>query len=257
MINYASQRAKKLIAELGFADTSQIDISDLIIYHNGMVIEKDLKNCDGRLVMKDGRSIVSIDSKITYPQRKRYVLAHELGHILLHADRNASFTDDDTTIEGYKKGPQEKEANDFAAELLMPEDLFRQRCFKKKFSPELIRELADQFNTSMTSTVYRFVEHGNHPIAAFYSKNGKACYWKKSDGLPYRIPDRNKLDIPSDSVANEYYVYKRIYQKKDAAQEITKGTWFELRKYDRDTPMFEFCIVFPDLNSVLSVVWEP
>ncbi len=248
--------AKKLIIDLNLDDISTVDIKDLIIYHNGMVKETDLKHCDGRLVMKQGRSIVSVDSKIEFPQRKRYVLAHELGHILLHADKEASFTDDDGTLEGYKNGPQEIEANDFAAELLMPAHLFQEGCYKKMFSPDLIRELADRFNTSLTSIVYRFVDLGNYPIAAFYSKNGKSCYWKKSNDMKYKIPDRNKLNVPGDSVANEFFLYNRIYSKKDAVQEITKTTWFELGKYDQDSPMFEFCIVTPRYNSVLSVVWE-
>ena len=249
--------ARQLIQQLGITDIANIELKDLIIYHNGMVKEADLRNCDGRLVMKKGRSIVTIDSKIEFEQRKRYVLAHELGHILIHADKEASFTDDDSTIDGYKKGPQEKEANDFAAELLMPSDQFKASCDKRKFSPELISELAQKFNTSLTSTVYRFVDLGNHPIATFYSKNKKIQYWKKSSDLYYRIPDINKLDVPTGSVANEFYTKNRIYAKKDAAQEISKSTWFELGKYDEDAPMFEYCIITPRYNSVLSVIWEP
>lgn len=248
--------ARKLLFELGITDTAAIDLKDLIIYHNGMVKEADLKNCDGRLVMKKGRSIVTIDSKIEFEQRKRYVLAHELGHILLHANKEASFTDDDSTLDGYKKGPQEKEANDFAAELLMPADQFCASCEAKKFSPDLISELAQKFNTSLTSTVYRFVDLGNHPIATFYSKGKKVQYWKKSTDFHYRIPDINKLDVPTDSVANEFYGFNRIYPRKDAVQEISKSTWFELGKYDDDSPMYEFCIVTPRYNSVLSVIWE-
>lgn len=248
--------AKKLIRDIGIHDTSELDIQDLIIYHNGIVKEVDLPNCDGRLVMKNGYSIVSIDSKIEYEQRKRYVLAHELGHMLMHGDKEASFSDDDTTLEGFKRGPQEKEANDFAAELLMPEEMFKSFCFKRKFSPELIRELSDIFNTSLTSIVYRFIEFGNHPVAAFYSKNKTIQYWKKSQDMKYWIPDRNKLIVPSDSVANEYYEYRRIYSKSESKQEITKSTWFELGKYDVETWMYEYCIVTPRFNSVLSVIWE-
>lgn len=248
--------AKKLLENLGISDTASIDLSDLIYYHNGIVQEIDLNNSDGRLVMKNGRSIVSIDSKIEFPQRKRYVLAHELGHMLLHADREASFTDDDTTLEGYKKGPQEKEANDFAAELLMPSGLFKDACNKKRFSPDLVRELSDRFNTSLTSTVYRFVDLGNHPIAAFYSKNGKLQYWKKSADMRYKISDITKLDVPSDSVANEYYVNKKIYPRVESVQDINKSTWFELGKYDDESGMYEYCIITPRFNSILSVVWE-
>lgn len=248
--------AKKLMLELGLTDMSDIDVKDLIIYNNGIVKEADLRNCDGRLVMKNGRSIVTVDAKIEFEQRKRYVLAHELGHILLHGDKEASFTDDDSTLDGYKKGLQEKEANDFAAELLMPADSFKAACDKKKICPALIGELAEKFNTSLTSIVYRFVDLGNHPIATFYSKNKKVQYWKKSSDLYYKIPDINKLDVPTDSVANEFYIYNRIYPKRDAVQEINKSTWFELGKYDKDSPMYEYCIITPRYNSALSVIWE-
>jgi hypothetical protein len=215
--------AKKLLNQLGINDMSLIDLRDLIIYNNGMVREVDLKNCDGRMVMKNGRSIVTID---------------------------------DTTLEGYRKGTQEKEANDFAAELLMPVEQFKASCDGKRFSPQLISELSIKFNTSLTSTIYRFVDLGNHPIATFYSKEKKVQYWKKSADLFYKIPDINKLDVPSDSVANEFYTYNRIYSRKEAIQDITKSTWFELGKYDKDTPMHEFCIVTPRYNSALSVIWE-
>ncbi|MBU1760651.1 MAG: hypothetical protein KKB19_07365, partial [Bacteroidetes bacterium] len=60
--------AKKLLNHLGIIDMSPVDLKDLILYNNGMVREVDLKNCDGRMVMKNGRSIVTIDSKIEYEQ---------------------------------------------------------------------------------------------------------------------------------------------------------------------------------------------
>jgi len=255
-MNKPGSVAKNLLQQLGVEDPSAIDIADMIIYHDGMVKETDLQNCDGRLIMKHGKSIVSVDSKIEFPQRKRYILAHELGHMLLHSHMEASFNDDDTTLEGYKNGPQEKEANDFAAELLMPGELFKTYCFKKKFSPDLLREISEKFNTSITSVVYRFIELGNHPIAAFYSKAGKIQYWKKSEDMRYWIPDKNKLDVPGDSVAKEYYLYHRIYRKEDAVQEISKSTWFDLGKFDRDTPMYEYCVITPRYDSVLSIVWE-
>jgi hypothetical protein len=71
-----------------------------------------------------------------------------------------------------------------------------------------------------------------------------------------KIPDRTKLAVPSDWVANEYYVYKRIYQKKDSTQEIVKSTWFKLNEYEKDKPMYEYCIVTLGHNTVLSVIWE-
>ncbi|MDI5887677.1 ImmA/IrrE family metallo-endopeptidase [Flavobacterium yafengii] len=247
--------AKSILEELGIEDIPSVDIVDLIVYYNGIVQERSLKNSDGRLVMKNGKSIVTIDSKIEFPQRKRYVLAHELGHMVLHADHTASFMDDDTTLEGYKRGPQEKEANDFAAELLMPTYKFQKACEGKKFTPQLLSDLASHFNTSITSIVYRYIDLGNHPLAVFYSKQGKVQYWKKSKFMYYRIPDINKLDVPRNSVAEEYYRFNTIYKNNDI-QEIEKSTWFELGRYESNTEMYEYCIITPRYNSVLSIIWE-
>ncbi len=249
-------KAKQLLSSLGIDDPTQTSIEDLIIYHDGIVQEIPLNNCDGRMVMKNGKSIVSLNCAIEFPQKKRFVLAHELGHILLHANKEATFSDDYSTLEAYKHGIQEKEANDFATELLMPSELFKKACFKQKFGAELIRNLSNRFNTSLTSTIYRYVELGPHPLCVFYSKDRKIQYWKKSDQFRYWIPDRTKLNVPSDSVAEEFYSKNRIYLKNDSDQIISKSTWFELRDYDSDTPMFEFCIITPKYSTVLSVVWE-
>lgn len=248
--------ARDLLINCGIDNPSEIAIADLINLNDGIVQEIPLDNCDGRMVMKNGRSIVSLNSNIEYPQKKRFVLAHELGHMLLHGNSEATFSDDYATLEAYKNGPQEIEANEFASELLMPESLFKQACFKRKFSSDLLRELAETFNTSITSTAYRYRQFGNHPICLFFSKDGKIIYWKKSDDFSVWIPDRNKLSVPADSVAFEYYSKGTIYSKKDSDQQIFKSTWFELGENNADTPMFEYCVVTPRYNTVLSVIWE-
>src|SRR5436190_24367876 len=134
MTSNSTLKARDLLSALGIHDPAQISIEDLIIYHNGIVREVPLNNCEGRMVMKNGKSIVSLNSNIEFPQRKRFVLAHELGHILLHGGVAATFSDDYSTLEGYRHGQQEIEANNFASELLMPPGLFKAACFNKKFS---------------------------------------------------------------------------------------------------------------------------
>lgn len=256
MTSTAALKARQILSAFGIDDPSQTSLEDIIIYHDGIVREIPLTNCEGRMVMKNGKSIVSLNADIEYPQKKRFVLAHELGHILLHGGKDATFSDDYLTLEAYKHGTQEKEANDFATELLMPEELFQNACYKQKFGAELLRKLSDKFNTSITSTVYRYIDLGSHPICVFYSKDRKIQYWRKSEQFRYWISDRTKLNVPGGSVAEEFYSKDRIYTKKDSNQIITKSTWFELREYDSDTPMFEFCVITRRFNTVLSVVWE-
>jgi len=66
-------------------------------------------------------------NKSDLDKRQRFTLAHEIGHIVLHDQKSKE------EIVDYRKdilnpqGTKEREANKFAAELLMPEDEFRKQ----------------------------------------------------------------------------------------------------------------------------------
>jgi Zn-dependent peptidase ImmA (M78 family) len=55
--------------------------------------------------------------------RRIFVCAHELGHRMLHPKVNTSFLRKHTL---YQIGRIEREANEFAAELLLPDDVIRE-----------------------------------------------------------------------------------------------------------------------------------
>ena len=74
-----------------------------------------------------GEVIIGINSNHTH-ERQRFSLAHEVGHAVLH--REAEFHLDDGVVIGFRSersskanDPREIEANQFAAELLMPAEL--------------------------------------------------------------------------------------------------------------------------------------
>ena len=83
------------------------------------------------------------------PQRQRFTIAHEIGHIVLHKDTNdvhhrmKDVEDKDLNI--YSDNIQEIEANRFAAMLLMPE-----LEFKKAWSrySNFLDSIAEYFNVS-------------------------------------------------------------------------------------------------------------
>jgi hypothetical protein len=66
------------------------------------------------------------------------------------------------------------------------------------------------------------------------------------------------LSPPDDSVAVEYFDKQKIYPKEHSKQQIWKSTWFELKTWenDNDYKFFEYCIITPAYNTVLSIVWE-
>ena len=64
-------------------------------------------------------NIIYIDEMLP-EEDQTLVLAHELGHMVLHKRTNALFLDTRTHLKTYR---YEKEANTFAAELLIPDSL--------------------------------------------------------------------------------------------------------------------------------------
>ena len=250
--------AQKLMLECGIKDPTEFPL-DLIIYGRGAtLVEKSLNNSEGRIVFGKSKAIITVNSDIIYAGKKRFVMAHELGHFEMHRDLVPVHHDTDATLEYFKNGHQETEANEFASELLMPEQLFIKECAGKKFSPNLLRSLADRFQTSITSVAYKYFELGEHPICLFYSHNNTVKYWKRPDEYPHFIIDRSKLAPPEDSVAAEFFDENKIYPKELSKQQIWKSTWFELKHWENDSnfKFFEYCIITPAYNTVLSIVWE-
>lgn len=64
-------------------------------------------------------NIIYIDETLP-DQDKAFVLAHEIGHMMLHRKSNAIFMDTRTQ---FKTSKYELEANKFAAELLIPDEI--------------------------------------------------------------------------------------------------------------------------------------
>ena len=85
------------------------------------------------IYIKDGVPIIGVNS-LHHPNRQRYTIAHELGHLELHRQLITSEVHVDKGFPVLMRDPKsatgtelhEIEANQFAAELLMPRTLIEQ-----------------------------------------------------------------------------------------------------------------------------------
>jgi hypothetical protein len=68
---------------------------------------------------------VNADETAVAPRRRRFTIAHEIGHWVLHAAGDRDRIVYCRITDGEAVDPIEREANRFAAELLMPEPLVR------------------------------------------------------------------------------------------------------------------------------------
>jgi Zn-dependent peptidase ImmA (M78 family) len=101
--------------------------------------------------------------------RRRFTLAHEIGHYLSWKFQSLSYTDlqtgyhSDSVVmyRGQETSPAEAEANEIAGTLLMPEELVRELFILDK----TIEEMADTFGVSIPAMTvrlqrldYKFIE---------------------------------------------------------------------------------------------------
>jgi Zn-dependent peptidase ImmA (M78 family) len=136
---------------------------------------------------------------------KRFTVGHELGHYFLDRHVQALFASGNqlhTSESGFTSSNQcEREADQFAAALLMPEPLFRPLCAKAGEGLRAVESLAGLCGVSLTATAIRYALLTEDPVAVVCSEatRVKFCFmsnalreirgltWpKKGSGLPTR-----------------------------------------------------------------------
>ena len=261
--NKGKNKAKEVLEEIGYNEVTKLSNLDLVNGFGIILISKALKNADGKIIRGKNKAIIKVNSLLTNRTKLRFVTAHELGHYFLHPKLELH-TDNSNTLNWFnveeqaKRGIQELEANDFASEFLMPENIFKEFIFKKYFSPNLIEELSIRFKTSLTSIVYRLITLNVYPLFVVFIYDGVVKYWRKTSNLDGWVKDITRLPPPENSVASEYILanYDFIYKGKEKAQKINYSTWFKLNDGQKDSEFMEYCIPIKQNKFIISIIWE-
>jgi len=254
------QGALKILEEYYITDPTTIDLEDLILDKGGFVEEKPIKGAQGRIMVKNGRAIITVNSNIKDPNRKRFVLAHEFGHFMLHSKNIAAFSCDvNDFVDWQGTRPEEAQANRFAANLLMPPKMFKQECDGKPFSIDNIEALSIRFKTSFMSTAIRFAEHGNFPCVVVYSKDGFVEWAAFSKDFPTSENQLNYIRfgsrVPVDSVAHDIFSTKEV---PNEPFKVKASEWFPEcfdLEYFKNWEFYEECRYYAAFNSVMSFIY--
>ena len=127
--------AKAIARNLGF-NSFPFDVAafarSIGISINYTPLEDDVS---GMLKKSDDKYVITVNA-LHHPFRQTFTIAHELGHFFLHKDLNDTFIDK-VFFRNSESNIMEREANNFAAEILMPEDSF------KKFISENSSKISD------------------------------------------------------------------------------------------------------------------
>jgi hypothetical protein len=117
----------------------------------------------------------------------RFTIAHELGHFFLPGHPQLLFPNGDG-IHQSKSGfishlKEERQADQFAASLLMPETLFKQAIDRAGQGFSAIQALAELCKTSITSTAIRYAKHTDDALAVIVSSGDRVEYCFLSERL--------------------------------------------------------------------------
>ncbi len=190
--------AEECIAELGITAPKEIDV-EAIAFEAGVEVRYErLQGCEATLVGIGGRAIATIQKGIR-PTRQRFSIGHELGHWHHHRGQSFRCRVDDVSVNlAAADRTKEREADHYAAHLLMPGHLFKPRIKEIK-TPSLndLALLAADFDCGLLSAAIRLIDVNTVPaILTSYDDSGLRWFLRTPD-VPRRWYLKQELDEDS------------------------------------------------------------
>lgn len=207
---------------------------------------------EGFLIRLGGVAGIGINSSIQYESRRRFTMAHELGHYYIHDDEQISCSSFD--LNDWNSKRLEREANEFGSELMMPIDYFQKDVDSNFPSLKVFARLADEkYKTSLLATAVRFVRLTDEPIALVMSESRRVQWGMMSDGFPLKS-EQLVTTLSMNSFAIDYYDGKAL---PEGPQDVRADAWFPAWDLEPDMLIREDSLAMPRLGRVLSLLSLP
>lgn len=247
----AVQRAQAVHAALPIKHPTELEISVIAHARGALVRAAPTRGARANILRVGDRAVISVADGLSVEQQ-RWAIAHELGHFEAHPHVNyLGFCTGEDLRADYHGSGREPEANAFAAELLMPAEMFQKRVDSfAKPSWSAVQKLAAEFQVSLTAAAFRFVELSGDRIALYLSKGGKVI--RHAGRRDFGRRRRNDEPLNEYSLAYDFFKKGRIWR---GAQTVSAEAW---APGARDTEeVYEDVFVLEKYSTVMSLVWFP
>lgn len=215
-------RAELQLVGLGIVEPREIDVRAIAYEAGAAVRVRKLTGCEARIVGTNHKAIISV-SEDSSRQRRRFSIAHELGHWELH--RGKHFECRTSDIDNASNNPldPERQADNYAADLLMPWYLFLPPLAQaKQVDLRLLEHMRQMFDVSMSATAIRVAEANVEPvIIACYDERGRRWFARSKD-VPERWVPVAQLD--PDTYAADVVAGKR---ERTHVSPVGADAWFD------------------------------
>jgi hypothetical protein len=223
---------ERLLRSLGIERPEEIDLEAVAWSLGAKVKYRPLKSCEARICGCGDKAIISVDNT-KIPQRRRFSVAHEIGHWTYHRGQLLVCRSSDIgSFGGFRKGATSPEfvADQFASELLLPAYILAPVLSQyKSLNLKTVGEIAGAFKASRTATAIRLVQSNRfHAMLVCHGQMGRRWFLR-----PPCVPDHW---FPRDELDRESYAFETLFGSKveqTHPRKIDADAWFDRRGAER------------------------
>lgn len=179
-------RAKKVLESLSIDEPELLsNLNEICMARGVFVREGTLDGAEARLTIGSSSSkvkgVILVKPNDTYETRTRFSIAHELGHFELHKNIQLAISCSERALNEWfgKQAHQSREieANEFASELLLPEQFLRPiLSAQEKPSLNLVEKIASDYQTSFIATARRLIDLTEEACALVFFTKDRILY---------------------------------------------------------------------------------
>lgn len=200
MFDHLDELCRGLLDDSGNGSVSPVNLDLIVNFLKIPVICMSLDTCDGLILRNRHGACIVLNSLVTYLPRLRFTLAHEIGHFLLHENLGLDYSTAQDLWSSKQKVAAEREADEFAARLLMPRHLFGIDMLNVSVSAKVIAEKMKQFEVSLPAALYRWLSLTNLPSVVVVSKQNQVHHFKRSESAIHLWLE-DMAEVPIESTA--------------------------------------------------------
>ncbi len=251
----AVQHAQRLHDKYGVINPEDIRLEDIAYAEGLSVVDGGVTGSDARLVLHNKQSgTIRVKAGVDRG-RRRFSIAHEIGHFILHPNGLSRCSTEDLST--WHKGDRESQANAFAAEFILPSRMTRKYCEVDNISLAPAKLMAEKFHVSLTASLIRFVDLCPTPCAVIAAAaDTRTIRWSSPSGADAQFPLR--LPAWGDSLdpgALAAHLVKKNTQSTEPSV-VGSHVWLEEpTKLPDHVEVYEDAVVLPSYNMTLSLVW--
>jgi len=174
---------EKILDELGIRDPEDIKIEAIAEYCGATILYEPLEGAEARILGYGDRAIITVNHTSSRG-RQRFSGAHELGHWMWDRGHVAFACTERAFTREWADDNPERRANQYAADLLLPQEMFATRAKNREITFATVRDLTDLFQTSLTATAIRLVEFGSFPAMIVCNDRERRRWFRRGPDVP-------------------------------------------------------------------------